>query len=127
MPDLSRRAAELTDQVEKLRLAVEHLDERTKRAERATARTGVAAAVLLVLILLGGWNVHSQRQTADRLESVTQRSLCPVFGLVIGGYEPESRPAGPARDRYVETIDVMRGAYGELGCVAPLVPPRTTG
>lgn len=122
MPDLSKRAAELADQVEGLRLAVEQLDARTTRAERASTRTATAAVILFILVALAGWNVYQQRETADRLESLTQRSLCPVFGLVLGGFNPETRPAGEARTQYIETFDVMRGAYDELRCTAPFVP-----
>lgn len=127
MSDLARSADDLTGEVRGLRLAVEQLDRRTARAELVSGRAAAAAAILLLLLGLMGWVVWQEQQTAARVESLTQRSLCPVFALVVGGYDPQTRPEGPARDRYIATFEVMRVAYDELGCVAPLVPKREDG
>lgn len=124
MSDLARSADDLRDEVKQLRLAVVQLGARTARAEKVSIRAATAAAVLLLLVGLIGWVVWQQRQTADALESLTQRSLCPVFALVVGGYDPSTRPEGPAREQYQRTFEVMRQAYGELRCASPLVPPR---
>lgn len=127
MSDLARSADDLREEVGRLRLAVEQLDVRTSRAELVSGRAAGAAASLLILLALMGWVVWQQYQTATRLESLTQRALCPVFALVVGGYDPSTRPEGEARERYSENFDVMRGAYDELRCAAPLVPPRVNG
>lgn len=125
--DLATAARELKDEVAELREAVETLTPRTVRAE-FVARVGIALALALVLggaVL--GWNIIQQRHTSDRLESVTQSALCPVFGLLLGGYDPNTRPEGPARDQYMQTFEVMRGAHEALACRGPLVPKREDG
>lgn len=127
--DLAVAARELKGEVADLRDAVDNLVIRTTRAERATFRTALAAGVLLVVVALLGWTAYAQYQTSQRLEGLIQRALCPVFALVVGGYDPTTRPEGPARDQYVHTFEVMRAGYDELACrgSAPLVPPRTPG
>lgn len=124
--DLATAARELKGEVAELRLSVEQLDDRTKRAERAT-RTGMwVSGLLLVVVALLGWVAAQQYQTAVRLDGLVQRSLCPVYGLVVGGYDPTTRAAGPDRDKYEANFAVMRRAYDELRCSpTSLVPPRT--
>lgn len=124
---LAASADELREEVARLRLAVQQLDRRTKRAELVTSRVVAAIVVLLVLLGLVGWSVAAQVRTAERLGAVVELSLCPTFALVLGGYNPESRPPGEARDRYERSFSVMRDAYTQLGCTSPLVPPRTPG
>lgn len=122
---LAVTAAELKGEVGALKLAVEQLGERTGRAERASFRTMLFATVLLVVVALLGWVVWQQSQTNGRLEQLVQRSLCPVYGLAVGGYDPSTRPAGPARDKYNQGFAVMRDAYAELHCsVDSLIPKR---
>lgn len=125
--ELATRAAALTKEVAGLRTEVEQLTRRTKRAER-TLRTTVTG-VLVVLLLLGVVGVSTWRQlvTESRLNSVVADSLCPVFALVLGGYDPTTRPAGQSRETYEHTFDTFRGSYEALRCTAPLVPPRVPG
>jgi hypothetical protein len=127
--DLASAARALKQEVADLREAVDHLAIRTGRAERATFRTSLVASLLLVVVLLLGWTSYAQHETSQRLEGLIQRALCPVFALVVGGYDPATRPEGPARDKYVANFEVMRAGYEELACraTAPLVPPRTPG
>jgi hypothetical protein len=77
---------------------------------------------------------YSQLVTNDRLDvvvedqrRVTQEVLCPLFSLVLGGYDPDSRPVGPARDQYVATFAEFSRIYMRLECTAPAVPPRVPG
>lgn len=132
--DLVAAARELKAEVAELRQDMQVLNRRTTRAEKvsgrakkASGRASLTAGVLLVIVALLGGTVWQQYQISGRLELLTQRSLCPLFALVVGGYDPSTRPEGVARDRYVATFASFRVAYDELRCIAPLVPPRIEG
>lgn len=120
--ELAERAEALADEVSRLNREVEKLNRRGIRA---------VYAVMLLFLLLGGMGilVFQQFRTSDRLEGVVQRSLCPVYGLVVGSYDPSTRPdTGPKptpRDQYVATFQVMRDGYNELQCTAPIVPKKS--
>lgn len=115
--DLSRQTEDLADEVSGLRAEVARL----RRAGRTTL---VGVLAVLVLVVVVGTTLFRQLVTEDRLRTVVSDVLCPVFALVVGGYDPDSRPAGAARDTYEQTFTVMRNAYGALQCTGPLVPPR---
>ena len=121
--DLGSRAEQLRTEVAGLRADVQSLRDRTVRGEKRLVH--LALAVVLVLLLAGATAVTAYRGLATdrRLDA-----FCPVLALVVGGYDPSTRPAGPARDKYEASFAVMRQAYAELGCdrSSPLVPPRTT-
>lgn len=112
---LSVTAKELTEEVHKLRGSVDNLGPRVRRAEWISL-----ICVVVVLIAMVGFQLIRQNDTNRRIDG-----LCPLFALIIGGADPSSRPEGPARDQYTETIRVITQAYGQLGCIDPLVPPRT--
>lgn len=122
---------ELRDEVSELRLAVKHLDERTNRTERTTSWTGVAILILIGLVAALGWAIWQNHQTAQRVEELTQSSLCPVYGLVVGGYDPTTRALNPdgsypgsGRQKYDQGFDVMRSAWAALGCSSQDVIPK---
>jgi hypothetical protein len=121
--ELAERAEALADEVGRLNREVEKLNRRGIRA---------VYAVILLFVLLGAMAilVNQQFRTSDKLEGVIQRSLCPVYGLVVGSFDPSTRPdTGPKptpRDQYIATFQVMRDAYTDLQCTAPLVPKKTT-
>lgn len=123
--DLVVRVGELTEQSELLTEAVRQLRPRVEKAERVSFRTAIAAAVLLCLVVVLGWVAADQKATANRLDGVVQQSLCPLYALIVGSYDPSTRPVGQARDKYDHAFDVMRQAYTNLGCTDALVPPRT--
>jgi uncharacterized membrane protein len=118
---LADRVTVLTDEATRLRQDVAGL-----RDQLATTRGRVWWVALLAVIALalgvGLVVVAAQSQaTDDRVNAI-----CPVLALVVGGYDPNTRTAGPARDAYVRSFAVMREAYTGTRCdqVAPLVPPR---
>lgn len=123
---LAGDVAGLSERVDKLSLSLDQLGRRTSRTERLTTRNALVAALLVAALLIVGWVAYGQQQTANRLGDVTQLSLCPVFKLVLGGYDPQSRPAGDARAQYEQQFSVMRDAYARLQCTGELVPPRTS-
>ncbi len=119
--DLGDRAEQLRAEVAGLRTDVQSLRDRTVRGEKRLLH--LALSVVLVLLLAGATAVTAYRGLAtDRRVD----SLCPVLALVIGGFDPSTRPAGPARDAYVANISVLTRTYGQLGCTDPLVPPRVS-
>lgn len=125
--ELAARAHELRREVGELRQSVDQLHTRTERAEKISSRAVVGVGLMFVVMVLLGWVALAQQQTAEQLESLTQRTLCPVFSLFVGGYDPSTREAGPDRERYEEAFAAFRMAYAELRCITPLVPPRTDG
>jgi len=120
--DLVARVAELTRQSEQLTMAVHQLRPRVEKAERVSFRTAIAATVLLCLVVVLGWVAADQHETAARLDRLIQKSECPLYGLIVGSYNPNTRPAGPARDAYNQAFVVLRTAYDELGCTNTPVP-----
>jgi hypothetical protein len=128
---LAVRARELRDEVAELRLAVQQQGERLATNERATNRGHVAIFVLVALLAVLGWIIWETHQNAERLEVVTQQSLCPFYGLIVGSYDPASRALNPdgsypgsAREKYDQGFQVMRGAFGALGCHGSDVLPK---
>lgn len=138
---LAERAEGLASQVEKLRDEIRRLndrqnlaDHRQKRTQRMSARTALGLALMVVLALILGAITYQQIVTRGEVAAVVDRetktrvqTLCPFYALVLGAYEPNSRPAGPARDQYEANYRVMTAGYVALECVDPLVPPRTAG
>jgi hypothetical protein len=112
---LSKSASLLREEVRGLRDALTHFGPRVRRAE-FLAFLGVT----LVLFGLVAFGLLRQNDTNRRIDG-----LCPVFALVIGSADPDSRPAGPARELYEESIRVITQAYGQLACTDPIVPPRS--
>jgi hypothetical protein len=121
--ELAERAEALADEVARLNREVEKLNRRGIRT---------VYAVMLLVLLLGvmGILINQQFRTSDRLEGVIQRSLCPVYGLVVGSYDPSTRPdTGPhptPPEQYNATFQVMRDGYNELMCTTPIVPKKTS-
>lgn len=132
--DLGDRADRLGEKVDGLGVKVDRhtaslkeLGERQTRTERMSTRTAVAAVIAVAILAAGAWLGYRQFVLAEEQRRVTQEALCPVFGLLLGGYDPSTRPEGPARDQYIATYDTFRTSYGALRCTAQFVPPRTPG
>lgn len=123
--DLAAAAGGLRDEVAGLRLDVQQFGRRLTRTERKSGRTVLFVGALTALVLLVGLVAWQQAATQQRLEDVTQQSLCPTFALLLGGFDPSTRAEGPARDQYVATFASFRRSYDVLRCEAPFVPPRT--
>jgi len=130
--ELVEAADGLKNEVARLRLAVEQLGRRQDQTEKVSTRTALLAGVLAALVLFIGFVAWQQSETADdvratqeRLGTLTQQSLCPTFALLLGGYDPSTRAEGAARQQYIATFDRFRAAYDALGCIGPVVPPRT--
>ena len=134
MEELKALAKELTEKVSALALAVEQLDRRSARSDRIMA--GVVLGLLINLVLVVGFAIlvaglfeaNARIEAAVARESQTrQDALCPLYSLIIGSYNPNSRPEGEARQRYEQAFVTLRAAYESLDCTDPLVPPRAGG
>lgn len=131
MPDrLLEQARVLADRVGALSDAVELLDHRTNRSERfAIWATAVLALTIALSIALGVAfiqlhnNAENVAATQEREARTRQEALCPLYSLILGSYNPDSRPEGEARQKYIDQFAVMRTAYDSLDCTGPLVPP----
>ena len=141
MEELKRRTTELdghvtqlSDKIEANTLALNQVHERQDRSERKGRVLAMVAVALLGGFLLLGWVAWQQHRTDERLSVVVQDSLCPVYALVVGGYDPDSRPLNPdgsfegsPRQLYINNHLVMGQAYDRLRCQnTTLVPPRST-
>lgn len=128
---LVTQAQALADTVGVLANAVDNLNKRTGKTERTTIFVALGLAVDLVLSVAVAVLVSSQISVSGDLQSAIARetstrqdALCPLYGLLLGSYNPASRAEGTARDQYNEAFRVMRGSYDSLDCVNPVVPPR---
>ena len=141
MEELKRRTAELDghvrslgDKIEANTLALNQVNDRQDRSERKGRVLAMVAVALLGGFLLLGWVAYQGYRTDRQVTSVVQGSLCPVFALVVGGYDPDSRPLNPdgsyegsPRQAYIDNHLVMKDAYARLECRdTELVPPRST-
>lgn len=128
---LVTQAQALADTVGVLASAVDNLNKRTGKTERTTIFVALGLAVDLVLSVAVAVLVSSQISVAGGLQAAIDRealtrqdALCPLYGLLLGSYNPNSRAEGAARDQYNQVFQVMRGAYASLDCANPVVPPR---
>lgn len=105
----------LVDRVEKL---TDELASARKRWSTVFRRS-VIGWLILSSIIIG--LIFAQ------VQNLISEVLCPYFSLVVGSYDPESRPEGPARALYVEQFGKIRVIfYEKLECTDQLVPPRST-
>lgn len=137
--DLAATADRLAVQVEQLKVEVRELndrqdetDRRQDRSDRMSMRTALVLGLVVLLAAVVGLIVYQQIVTRSEVSSVVDREtttrvkvLCPVFALVLGGYDPSTRPDGPARQQYEDNFRVMGRSYDLLACQDPLVPRRT--
>lgn len=128
---LTEQARALGRQIEHLSLAVERLDRRTNRSEKATLAVvfglllDLVLSVAVALVLANQVTTNERIQAAVDRESLTrQEAVCPLYALVIGSYSPNSRAEGPDRDAYNEVYDRLRAGYASLECTVPITPPR---
>lgn len=135
--DLATTARELKKEVGDLRGEVSNL---RVRAERLDRRSGLAGLFIVGLILAAVWLAivsYQTSQTSARVEAITQRALCPMYALVLGGYDPSTRELNPdgsyegsARQKYVTNFEGPDGLFSQragLPCIGPLTPPRSDG
>lgn len=131
---LAAQAHALNENIARLKLSVEQLDRRAGRSERVTLAVTLGLLLDLVLSVVAAFLLSTQYHTNDRLEEAIDReartrqdALCPLYSLIVGSYNPNSRPEGPARDAYNGAFTELRAAYEVLECTSPVVPPRIPG
>lgn len=126
---LIEQAQALASNLSALSKAVEKLDTRSNRNEKITFVAVIGLVLDLILSVIVAIVLSNQVSTAgslqatiDREAQTRQQALCPVYGLVLGGYNPNSRAAGPDRDAYIQSFKVMTDAYDTLDCAGGLTP-----
>lgn len=141
MEELKAKLGDLLVKVDTLTKAAEHLtprvDEMERTGRRARAALWILGVFVVVLAALGaalGKVIVDQRDTTEQLTQVvqdqdrtTQQALCPVFALLLGNYNPESRPEGAARDAYNQQFSLFSASYQALECRNGIVPPPIRG
>lgn len=123
-------ARELVTETAALRAAIGELSERLDGTDDRAARNrrgliilGVIVAALVALAVTNYSTNAAQARTAAQQEVLLRDFICPTSALLVGGYRPDTRPAGEARDAYAESIDGLRAARLRQACADPLVPP----
>jgi hypothetical protein len=125
----------LHDSVDQNTLALNQVHRRQDRSERKNRLFAVLTMALIGGFMLLGWTSWQQHQTAQRLSSVVDKSLCPLYGLIVGSYNPETRQLnadgtfeGSDRQKYIQSYEDpnvgMFAAADALSCQGNiLVPP----
>lgn len=125
----------LHDSVDQNTLALTQVHRRQDRSERKNRWIVAGAVLLLGGFLMLGWVTLQQYETAQRLSGVVDKSLCPLYGLIVGSYNPETRAlnadgtlAGSDREKYIRSYEDpnvgMFAAADALECKGNiLVPP----
>lgn len=129
---LTEQAKVLGDRVASLTLAVDQLDRRTVRNERIQMWVVFGLLLDLVLSIAVALVVANQFSAAADIKAAVEREattrnqgVCPVYALLVGGYNPASRAEGADRDAYIQTYKTIRDAYTALECKQAPVPPRS--
>jgi hypothetical protein len=117
---LRQDVTRLVERTDGLRKDLTGLGDRQSRSEGHQAWFAIALVVVIAMAAAIGLTAWRVSGTDRRIDAV-----CPILALAIGGYDPNTRPEGPARDKYVASFDVMRQSYTDLACTQPLVPPKS--
>lgn len=126
LADLAKQAKDLSGDVSSLSLSVKQLGERTSRSEKVTVAVVVGLALDIVLSIALAITLANLSSLQDREAATRQLALCPLYSLILGSFRPESRPAGPEREKYEQAFVEMRHARDTLACTSSLVPPSTS-
>lgn len=129
---LVEQARRLADRVRGLSVAVDELDKRTDRAGRVQVFVifglllDVLLSIAVTLVVVNQFTAAEKLRHAVERESTTRsQGLCPLYGLIVGSYNPASRKEGPDRDAYIKSFQTLRDAHESLECNQAPVPPRS--
>lgn len=133
MEEINRRADQLDKDVRAIVVATEantaamdRLERRLDRADKDRHKFVLALTALAMLIVFLGVETVRLEQSINDQNALRNRVLCPLYGIFLGSYDPQSRPEGDARRKYEDAFVVIREGNAEMHCTAPLVPPRTS-
>jgi hypothetical protein len=122
IPEIVERITALLDETTLLRIATEavvpSVERETKRGKYTRIAVGLLGLIVAVQTVFG----ILLFQALSTQDATNQRVLCPVFSLLVGGYNPDSRQPGPDRDAYNAQFSIMRSSYLELNCRGGFVP-----
>lgn len=125
MDELKRQTRALDDDVRGLASKVGGLGDRLNKIDRDKRWIVACLLGIVVLIALVAFVAFRAEKTGRDQEELRNQVLCPLYGLILGGYDPQSRAEGDARRKYEESFTVIREGYAVLHCTSPLVPPRS--
>lgn len=134
MDELKRQTRLLDDDVKQLTTEVHRLNGRADRTDRD--KRWLVVGLLLVVGLVGlvafvAFRAENTGREANRLalqqEQLRAEVLCPLYGIFLGAYNPDSRAPGPDRDKYIDAYGKIRRGWSVMECTDPIVPPRTDG
>lgn len=129
-------AAELGDEVARLTVASSNQTEEIAklRAElkvktwKTTVKIRWMIALVIMDLVLSAAMLVGYLKISDLVrdqETVRAQVLCPMYKVFLGSYQPETRAAGPDRDKYQAAFRDMWSQYAVLNCSGALVPPRS--
>lgn len=135
MDELKRRAAQLDQDVRTLNNTTEAnteaLDRIHQRLDRSDKdRRRFVTAIIALAMLAGFLAVEAFRleQAIRSQDQLRAEVLCPLYGIFIGSYDPESRAnnADPdAKAKYEDAYAKIRRGWQVMECRDPIVPPRS--
>jgi hypothetical protein len=126
--ELKRRAAALDDDVQKLTGSVDRLADRMNRSDRDRRWFVVGLIVVAIVVTMIGWIAVEAARNSRAQAQLRSEVLCPLYGIFLGAYDPNSRNGNPdpaAREKYEDAYAKIRRGWAVMECTDPIVPPRT--
>lgn len=135
MEELKRKTDQLSERVERLHdtigqntLALAQAHKRQDRSERKSRLQAMVLVALLGGFLILGWIAWQLHQATEAQAQLRAEVLCPLYGIFIGAYDPESRNDNSdprAREKYEDAYNKIRRGWTIMECTDPIVPPRS--
>lgn len=135
---LQQTAVRLLEEVEGLAAEsgtqLDYLAKRTRSNRRMIRAVAVSLAVDLALSGALCWTALQTRSNERATAAVTrrldvaqtttrQRTLCPLYTLLLAGDTPAARAAAPDPAVFDHTVQVIRQGYDALKCATPPSAP----
>lgn len=119
---------ELTNKIEATETQIERNESKIETEKGWRKLLLIVLVVQIVFSILLGITAYQGYQSNKRLNTavrnvgtIQHQALCPLFGIFIGVYDPESQPAAQ-RDDYIRNfqkifsiVDVLDCTKGDLG------------
>jgi hypothetical protein len=96
----------------------------TKRSKINWYSTVALIISFLFDVVLTGYLFNVEQQVRHQQDITSSIVLCPVWNLILTGYHPELRPAGPLRDQYIQSYQAILAGRTALRCTGNFAPVR---